>query len=104
MKNGDPVPPSLWIEIIAESSRNEEVKRYYLSADVAMREALKNIIKTGIDNGEFQAACTEDMTKLLKAKIAGYIARRALNNNFNIEQSLPSFQSSLSGILNPGDT
>ena len=104
MKKGDPITPSLWIEIIAESSKNEEVNRYYLSADVAMREALKNIIKTGIDNGEFQAACTEEMSILIFAILDGLIARRAVDSNFNIEQSLPSFQSSLSGILNPGDT
>jgi len=100
MKSGYPVNPSLWTEIIAESARNEAVKRCFLSADTAMRDALKKVIQAGIESGEFENVDAEEASILLFAILDGLIARRAIDAEFNVDQRLPSFQRSIENILN----
>lgn len=104
MKNGSPITASLWIEIIAESAKNQEVNKYYLAADTAMRDALKQIIKKGLSDGEFQSIEAEEASIVLFAILDGLIARRAIQAKFDIEQSLPSLEKMLLALLNPSQT
>ncbi|HHZ8190532.1 TPA: TetR/AcrR family transcriptional regulator [Pseudomonas aeruginosa] len=103
MKTGYPVNPSLWIEILAESARHESVNTCFLAADVAMRNALKGVIRDGIERGEFKGVDPEEASILLFAILDGLIARRATNPDFNIDQHLPSFSRTLCSFLNTGN-
>lgn len=100
MKSGYPINPSLWTEVIAESTRNKEVNHCFLLADTAMRDALKQVIQNGIDNGEFSNIDPEETSIYLFSILDGLIARRAINPAFDVDQHLPSFQKIVESILN----
>ena len=98
-KNNNAITPSLWMEIIAESSRNKILNEHFLLADSLMREALKKIINQGIEKGEFQNINPEETSILLFSILDGLIGRKAVNPSFDFERSLPTFTNTLEKIL-----
>lgn len=97
---GYPASHSLWVEIIAESARNPSLKNTYISSDMAMRHGIGNIIRQGVESGEFRRDIgIEETTIILFALIDGLIARKAINKKFSTEKELPSFTDVLKRIL-----
>lgn len=41
---GYPVTHQLWVEIMAESARNPELQKKYISSDIIMRQSLAGIL------------------------------------------------------------
>ena len=97
---GYPASHHLWVEIIAESARNPSLRNTFTSSDIAMRHGIGNIIRQGVDGGEFRSDIgIEETTIILFAMIDGLIARKAVNKNFSAQKELPSFKDILRRIL-----
>ena len=97
---GYPVTHQLWVEIMAESARNPELQKTYLSSDTIMRESIAGIIKEGIAAGEFRRDLSlEEITIILFAFIDGLIARKAINPSFSFCRDLPMFFELMSKLL-----
>lgn len=99
-KSNNAISPSLWMEIIAESSRNQVLNEHFIEADSLMRQALKKILIQGVEKGEFHNIDPEETSILLFSILDGLIGRKAIDPCFNFEKSLPSFTSVLQKILN----
>lgn len=97
---GYPVDHRLWVEIIAEASRNEEIRESFISSDIIMRDGIKHIIQKGIEDGEFSADVNhEEASIVLFALIDGLISRKAINPQFELERDMPGFVPLLRNIL-----
>lgn len=98
---GYPANHRLWVEIIAEASRNEEVRLTYITTDTIMRDGIKSIITKGISIGDFPKTLdSEHATIAIYAIIDGLIARKAINPDFSLERDMPQLDALLSFILN----
>nr|WP_032912259.1 TetR/AcrR family transcriptional regulator [Yersinia frederiksenii] len=97
---GYPADHRLWVEIIAEASRNTSVKETFISTDIIMRSGIKSIINKGIEAGDFSSDLDiEGASIIIFAFIDGLISRKAVNPAFNLENDLPGFTSLLKHIL-----
>lgn len=97
---GYPVTHLLWVEIMAESSRNQELKKTFISSDKIMRQGIAAIIEKGIAAGEFRRNInTEEITIILFALIDGLIARKAINPAFTLINDIPTFRDLIAKIL-----
>jgi len=97
---GYPVTHHLWVEIIAESARNPELRDVFISSDKIMRQGIADIIENGIKAGEFrQDLRLEETTIILFALIDGLISRKAINPAFSLASDLPIFPELLRKIL-----
>lgn len=97
---GYPVTHHLWIEIMAESARNPELRETFVSSDRIMRQGLENIIKQGITAGEFSSDIKAgELTIILYAFIDGMIARKAINPEFNFSRDVTMFLSMMKNLL-----
>lgn len=97
---GYPVTHQLWVEIMAESARNPELQKTYISSDTIMRRSLAGIIEEGIATGEFRRDINlEEITIILFAFIDGLIARKAINASFSFSRDLPTFFELMSKLL-----
>lgn len=98
---GYPANHQLWMEIIAEAARNNAVRSTFVSADMVMRQGIRQIIQQGIDNNEFNTTVDlNQITMILFSMIDGLIARKAINANFDLDTDIPAFPAILKGILN----
>jgi AcrR family transcriptional regulator len=90
----------LWLEIMAESSKNDYLRECYVSSDVVMRNGLKKIIESGVDSGEFRPGIDLEETSLvLFALLDGLVCKKAINPNFELEKDMPDFILTLKKIL-----
>ncbi|MTC23970.1 MULTISPECIES: TetR/AcrR family transcriptional regulator [unclassified Providencia] len=97
---GYPVTHQLWVEIMAESARNTELQKTYISSDTIMRQSIAGIIAEGIAAGEFRRDINlEEITIILFAFIDGLIARKAINASFSFNRDLPMFFELMSKLL-----
>lgn len=97
---GYPVTHQLWVEIMAESSRNKALQQAFIESDAVMRQSLASIIKDGIAAGEFRQDLDINATTiLLFALIDGLIARKAINSRFSFSRDLPMFSSWIAALL-----
>ncbi|EPB9885865.1 TetR/AcrR family transcriptional regulator [Yersinia enterocolitica] len=97
---GYPVTHQLWVEIIAESARNPELQKTYISNDTIMRQSIAEIILEGIAAGEFRRDINlDEITIILFALIDGLIARKAINASFSFSDDLPMFFDLMSKLL-----
>ncbi|MFS2221716.1 TetR/AcrR family transcriptional regulator [Pantoea sp. B65] len=97
---GYPADHRLWVEIIAESSRNQTVRETFILTDKIMRDGIKSIISAGIARGDFAGDLDlEASTIALFALIDGLIARKAINTDFNLERDMPGFNRLVEKIL-----
>ena len=97
---GYPVTHRLWVEIMAESSRNPELQETFISSDHIMRKSIAGIIEQGITAGEFrQDIHPEEMTIILFAFIDGLIARKAINPAFSLNKDVPMFSQMMTKLL-----
>ena len=97
---GYPVTHRLWVEIMAESSRNPELQETFISSDRIMRKSIAGIIEQGITAGEFrQDIHPEEMTIILFAFIDGLIARKAINPAFSLTKDVPMFNQMMITLL-----
>ncbi|GGZ98350.1 TetR family transcriptional regulator [Ignatzschineria ureiclastica] len=95
-----PVNHDLWVEILAESSRNEELRAIFLEGDAQIRAGIFDLLEEGKENGEFNKSLdSESMTFFLIAIIDGLIARKALCKNFSVEDDLPEVRAYIQKIL-----
>lgn len=97
---GYPVTHKLWIEIMAESARNPELQKTYISSDIIMRQSIAGIIAEGIAAGEFRRDINlEEITIILFAFIDGLITRKAINVSFSFTRDLPMFFEFMAKLL-----
>lgn len=97
---GYPATHHLWVEIIAESSRNASLRHTFISSDIAMRHGIGNIIQEGMCRGEFRKdIVVEEITIILFAIIDGLIARKAINKDFSSGKDLTTFSQVLQRLL-----
>lgn len=97
---GYPVTHQLWVEIMAESARNPELQKTYISSEIIMRQSIAGIIAEGIAAGEFRRDIDlEAITIILFAFIDGLIARKAINASFSFSRDLPMFFELMSTLL-----
>nr|WP_301280672.1 TetR family transcriptional regulator C-terminal domain-containing protein [Yersinia frederiksenii] len=97
---GYPVTHLLWVEIMAESSRNQELKKTFISSDKIIRQGIAAIIEKGIAAGEFRRNINiEEFTIILFAFIDGLIAREAINPAFSLIKDIPTFRELIAKIL-----
>ncbi|QGU85891.1 TetR/AcrR family transcriptional regulator [Erwinia sorbitola] len=97
---GYPADHRLWVEIIAEAARNDEVKATFMATDLLMRNGIKTIIQDGIEKGEFDRQLeAESATIAIYALIDGLISRKAINPEFDLETQLPTLDGILKFIL-----
>ncbi|MGE9552841.1 TetR/AcrR family transcriptional regulator [Erwinia amylovora] len=97
---GYPVTHHLWIEIMAESARNSDLQKTFISSDKMMRKSIAGIIEEGIAAGEFRRNLNpEEITVILFAFIDGLIARKAINPDFSFDRDVPAFSELMAKIL-----
>ncbi|MDO6409906.1 TetR/AcrR family transcriptional regulator [Pantoea phytobeneficialis] len=97
---GYPATHRLWVEIIAESARNTSLGNTFISSDIAMRHGIGNIIRQGIESGEFRKnLVVEETTIVIFAIIDGLIARKAINKDFSPHKDLSTFSDVLRHLL-----
>lgn len=97
---GYPVTHRLWVEIMAESSRNPELQDTFIASDTIMRQSLATIIEHGIAAGEFRRDFNpQEMTIILFAFIDGLIARKAINPAFSLGVDVPMFPDLMAKLL-----
>lgn len=97
---GYPVTHNLWVEIMAESARNPELQKIFISSDNIMRQSIAQIIGQGIVAGEFrQDINPEEITIVLFAFIDGMIARKAINPTFSFNRDVPMFPDLMAKLL-----
>lgn len=97
---GYPVDHHLWVEIIAEASRNQEIRESFIASDIIMRDGMKSIIRKGVESGEFSSDVNpEEASITLFALIDGLISRKATNPQFELERDMPNFILLLQHIL-----
>lgn len=97
---GYPVTHHLWVEIMAESARNADLQKTFISSDKIMRQGIAGIIEKGISVGEFRRDLNpEEVTVILYAFIDGLIARKAINPDFSFSRDVPSFRELMAKIL-----
>lgn len=98
-KSGYPIEPHLWIEIIAEASRNPDVNKAFIEADLAMRGALKAIVIRGLERREFRNIDPEETSIVLFALLDGLLARRAYAADFVLQKHLASLKDVVARVL-----
>ncbi|HDG1661522.1 TPA: TetR family transcriptional regulator [Kluyvera ascorbata] len=97
---GYPVTHRLWVEIMAESSRNAELQDAFIASDAIMRQSLATIIEQGMAAGEFRPDINpQEMTIILFAFIDGLIARKAINSAFSLRVDVPMFPELMAKLL-----
>jgi len=97
---GYPVTHHLWVEIMAESARNADLQKTFISSDKIMRQGIAVIIEKGISAGEFRRDLNpEEVTVILYAFIDGLIARKAINPDFSFSRDVSSFRDLMAKIL-----
>ncbi|KAA8734813.1 TetR/AcrR family transcriptional regulator [Acinetobacter qingfengensis] len=97
---GYPVTHNLWVEIMAQSSRNEELRSTFISSDNIMRKGIATIIGKGIEAGEFNPLIdVNEITLIIFALIDGLICRKAVNVDFSLTKDISSFKSILERLL-----
>ena len=76
---------------MAESARNQNCEKTYISSDDIMRKSFARLIQEGIAAGEFRRDINlEEITIIIFALIDGLIARRA-KTTFSFKDDLPMF-------------
>jgi len=97
---GYPITHQLWVEIMAESARNPELRKTYISSDDIMRKSFARLIQEGIAAGEFRRDINlEEITIIIFALIDGLIARQAINTTFSFKDDLPMFFDVMAKLL-----
>ncbi|PJR47787.1 TetR family transcriptional regulator [Klebsiella sp. H-Nf2] len=97
---GYPITHQLWVEIMAESARNPELRKTYISSDDIMRKSFARLIQEGIAAGEFRRDINlEEVTIIIFALIDGLIARQAINTAFSFRDDLPMFFDVMAKLL-----
>ena len=85
---------------MAESARNADLQKTFISSDKIMRQGIAGIIEKGIAAGELRRDLnSEEVTVILFAFIDGLIARKAINPDFSFGRDVPSFRELMAKIL-----
>lgn len=90
----------LWLEIMAESSRNDRLREYFIKSDIILREGIHKFLINGMENDEFRDDLElDEVTMVIFAMIDGLMARKAINPEFILEKDIPSFKKLLKAML-----
>lgn len=90
----------MWVEIMAESSRNSRVRELFIASDIVMRGGLEKILNRGIDDGEFRPDLpVREISALLFSMLDGLMSRKAINSDFNLSRDMPGFLGHLGLLL-----
>lgn len=97
---GYPITHQLWVEIMAESARNPELRKR-ISPVMTSCGKLRAAHPEGIAAGEFRRDINlEEITIIIFALIDGLIARQAINTTFSFKDDLPMFLTLWQNCLN----
>ena len=90
----------LWLEIMAESSRNEKLRQYFIESDINLRKGIHRFLIHGMETGEFRSNLElDEITMVIFAMIDGLMGRKAINPDFVIEKNIPGFKKLLRAML-----
>jgi AcrR family transcriptional regulator len=90
----------LWLEIMAESSRNDRLREYFIQSDVILREGIHKFLINGMKNDEFRDDLDlNEVTMVIFSMIDGLMARKAINPDFVLEKDIPGFKKLLKAML-----
>ncbi len=90
---GYPMDHRLWIEILAETARNERLKTTFKSNDSLMRTAFKHLLNDAIKKGIIADDIDPDGTSIwLYALVDGMIARTAVDPDFDFSIHIDLFK------------
>ncbi len=90
----------LWTEIIAEASRNEEVRRSYLLFDRELRNVLERLLKAAVEMGRIARGFNPKTgATWLVALLDGAITRHSLHPDDHEEALLETLASNIRRIL-----
>ena len=97
---GYPITHQLWVEIMAESARNPELRKRISPVMTSCGKASRGSSE-GIAAGEFRRDINlEEITIIIFALIDGLIARQAINTTFSFKDDLPMFLTLWQNCLN----
>ncbi|WP_407301195.1 TetR family transcriptional regulator C-terminal domain-containing protein [Klebsiella quasipneumoniae] len=98
---GYPITHQLWVEIMAESARNPELRKRISPVMTSCGKASRGSSGEGIAAGEFRRDINlEEITIIIFALIDGLIARQAINTTFSFKDDLPMFLTLWQNCLN----
>ncbi|GHB34603.1 TetR/AcrR family transcriptional regulator [Salinicola rhizosphaerae] len=95
---GFPIDHRLWMNILAEATRDRALGELQRRLDRRMRAALANALLPFALSGA-ESKRMEAMTIQIYANIDGLIARQAVDSEFDIEDQLPIFRKQVEQLL-----
>ena len=97
-----PMDQRLWIEILAEASRNEGVRFVFNKSDIIMRESFKKLLTRAIYAKQVDPDYDlETLSLWLYALIDGLIIRTATDEHFNFDEHITQFNQLIRQALKP---
>ncbi|WP_028541249.1 TetR family transcriptional regulator [Paenibacillus sp. FSL R10-2748] len=97
-----PMDQRLWIEILAEASRNKGVRHVFNQSDIIMRESFKNLLTSAIHEKQVDPDYdVETLSLWLYALIDGLIARTATDEHFSFDHHMSQFNQLIRQALKP---
>ncbi|XHR28924.1 MAG: TetR/AcrR family transcriptional regulator [Chthoniobacteraceae bacterium] len=95
-----PVEGRLWLEIAAQASRNDEIRRAWLLVDRQMRSILKRLLHASIQQGQVSPGVNLETCSIwLNALVDGAIARKAVDPAFDLESTLGALADGIRNTL-----
>ncbi|QBH96328.1 TetR/AcrR family transcriptional regulator [Limnobaculum zhutongyuii] len=89
---GYPMDHRLWIEILAETARNERLRTVFKANDSRMRTAFKHLLQQAMKKGLIADDIDPDGTSIwLYALVDGMIARTAIDPDFDFSVHIDLF-------------
>ncbi|MBK5073007.1 TetR/AcrR family transcriptional regulator [Budviciaceae bacterium CWB-B4] len=89
---GYPMDHRLWIEILAETARNERLRTVFKTSDNQMRTAFKYLLQDAMKKGLIADDLDPDGTSIwLYALVDGMIARTAIDPDFDFSVHIDLF-------------
>ena len=98
-----PVDHRLWVEILAQATRNDSIRDAFLTSDRMMRDAFIALFRKAVELGQVDAE--EDVEALsiwLYSMADGLIARTAYDPDIDLDARLPVFEKLIRRALGAG--
>jgi len=90
----------LWLEVLAEASRNDEMRELYISFDHEIRESLKKLLRRAVKgDGRTPGIDIEAASVWLIALLDGAIARVSIDTHVDLEKIMGTLAASIRRCL-----
>lgn len=100
-----PMDQRLWLEILAEASRNEGVRDVLNISDEIMRTSFKKLLSRAMDEKQIDSNYdVESLSLWLYAMINGLVMRTATDKHFNFDEHFSQFAQLIRQALKPSDS